>query len=252
MTSILLGLNTVTAKGEQMNNESNNQLIRIGIFYDGNWFSHASNYYAYYHNIRSRISVAGLHGFIKDYVAKKENTDSRYCTIVDSHYFRGRLAAVEAQDKGMLFGERQFDDVLVREGITTHYLQANDRETGIDVWFALEAYEQSLYKKFNVCVLVAGDGDYVPLARKLNTLGIRVMVIGFDFKYRDRGGNLRVTATSKWLLSEVSYPVTLTDQIEDWIKTNSSWVSMNDDLPIDQRIFVARKNHDNADEEDTD
>jgi len=30
-------------------------------------------------------------------------------------------------------------------------------EKGIDVWFALEAYELAIHKRFDVCVLVAGD-----------------------------------------------------------------------------------------------
>ena len=88
--------------------------------------------------------------------------------------------------------ERVFDDVLVREGVTTHYLPLSpDGEKGIDVWLALEAMELALFKRFNVVVLVVCDGDFLPLVRKLNTLGTRVAVLAWDFQYVDGNGNDR-------------------------------------------------------------
>src|SRR5262245_53589537 len=114
---------------------ADSKLTRIGVFYDGSFFSHVSNYYQYHHDRRSRISVSGLHDFIRDEVAKCEHSDARYCQIVDAHYFRGRLSASEADNRDMLYRERVFDDVLVREGVTTHYLPLGPQgEKGIDVW----------------------------------------------------------------------------------------------------------------------
>src|SRR5688572_5681614 len=181
-------------------------LTRIGIFYDGNFFHVVSNYYAYNHARKARISISGLHDFIRQRVAHEEHVDARLCQVVDVHYFRGRFSADEADAAGKLYSERLFDDVLVREGVTTHYLPMgfSRTEKGIDVWFALEAYELAIYKRFDVCVLVAGDSDYVPLVRKLNTLGTRVMVVGWDFEYRDRADRTQTTKTSQAPLSEVT------------------------------------------------
>lgn len=192
-------------------------LTRIGIFYDGNFFNVVSNYYAYEHPRKARISISGLHEFVRKRVAHEEHVDSRLCQVVDVHYFRGRFSAEEANDAGRLYADRVFDDVLVREGVTTHYLPMghSGTEKGIDVWFALEAYELAIYKRFDVCVLVACDSDYVPLARKLNTLGTRVMVLGWDFEFVDRNGRQRTTKTSQALLSEVTYPVLVSSIIED-------------------------------------
>ena len=192
-------------------------LTRIGIFYDGNFFHVVSNYYAYNHPRKSRISIGGLHDFIRERVAHEEHVDARLCQVVDVHYFRGRFSADEAEAAGKLYSERAFDDVLVREGVTTHYLPMgfSGTEKGIDVWFALEAYELAIYKRFDVCVLVACDSDYVPLVRKLNTLGTRVMVVGWDFEYRDRCDRVQTTKTSQALLNEVTYPVLLSSVIED-------------------------------------
>lgn len=192
-------------------------LTRIGIFYDGNFFSVVSDFYVYHHERHARISISGLHDFVRERVAHEEHVDARHCQVVDVHYFRGRFTADETESSGKLLAERKFDDVLVREGVTTHYLPMgySGTEKGIDVWFALEAYELAIYKRFDVCVLVACDSDYVPLARKLNTLGARVMVLGWDFEYSDNHGRQRTTKTSQALLNEVTYPILMSSIIDD-------------------------------------
>ena len=211
------------------------KLTRIGVFYDGNYFYHVSNYYKYTHSRHSRLSIPGLHEFVRNQVAEAESVDMRYCQVVDAHYFRGRLAAQEANDRQLLLAERTFDDILMREGITTHYLPLGPGgEKGIDVWLALEAFEQALYKRFNVLVLIACDGDYLPLARKLNTLGTRVMVLGWDFRFTDTLGRTRETVTSIELLDEVSYPLLMHNIIDDKTRRND---------PLINNLFVPRQSY---------
>jgi len=213
--------------------DTQSKLTRIGVFYDGNFFFHASNYYTYFHRRRARISIAGLHEFIRADVAARENVDVRYCQIVDAHYFRGRLPASEAEERHLLLKERSFDDVLTRAGVVTHYLPLSQNvEKGIDVWLALEVFELAMYKRFSVAVLVTGDGDYVPLVRKLNTLGTRVMVLGWDFKYMDANNYERETRTSQALLNEVTYPVLMSDVIEDRSRKTD---------PLLKNLFLAPK-----------
>lgn len=201
-------------------------LTRIGVFYDGNYFLHVSNYYNYSHERRSRISISGLHEFIRRQISEEEGTDVRLCQIVDAHYFRGRLNAHEAYQRGnQLFYDRLFDDILMSEGVVTHYLpvktyQGYRQEKGIDVWLALEAFELALYKKFDVLVLITADGDYVPLIRKLNTLGTRVMVLSWDFEFFNDEGEKLVTRTSQDLLEEVSYPIAMHDLIDTRLRKN--------------------------------
>jgi cold-shock DNA-binding domain protein len=183
-------------------------LLRIGIFYDGNYFYHVSNYYCYAHERRSRLSISGLHDFIKRLAGRFEGVESKFCQIVDCHYFRGRLPAMEANARQILLNERMFDDILMREGVVTHYLPVTrGGEKGVDVCLALEALELNIFKKFDVVALIASDGDYVPLVRKLNALGTRVMVLGWDFEYIDDNGNERYTATSGKMMNEVTYPI---------------------------------------------
>jgi cold shock CspA family protein/uncharacterized LabA/DUF88 family protein len=213
--------------------QTTEKLSRIGIFYDGNFFFHVSNFYQYYHERRSRISIGGLHQFVRDEVAKVENSDVRYCQIVDAHYFRGRLRAADADDRDLLYKERVFDDVLVREGVTTHYIpMGREQEKGIDVWLALEAYEASMTRRFDVVVLVACDGDFLPLIRKIHSLGPRVMVLGWDLNYVDQNGNDRETRTAQSLLDEATYPVLMNQIIDDRSRRNDTLVS---------GLFVPRK-----------
>ncbi len=213
------------------------KLTRIGVFYDGNYFLHVSNYYAFNHPRNSRISLHGLHEFIRAQVGLKEGVDTRLCQIVDRHFFRGRISANEAQQRGnLLYYDRVFEDILMWEGVITHYLPvrgSNGRreEKGIDVWLALEAYELTLLKQFDVVVLITSDGDYVPLVRKLNNLGTRVMVLSWDFEFDDLEGKHVVTRTSQELLEEVTYPISMHELIENRANKNDMIV---------QGLFVKR------------
>lgn len=225
---------------------NNSKLTRVGIFYDGNYLHHVSNYYYYIHERKSRLSIKGIHEFIKKYIAEQNNLNHRLCQIVDAHYFRGRLTAKEAKEKdGALFYDRLFDEILMNEGVTTHYLplktNSGKQDKGIDIWLALEAYEMALYKKFDVLVLIAGDGDYVPLIRKLNTLGTTVMVLNWDFEYTGEDGKQYYTKTSQFLLEEVSYPVPMHEIINKAKKSdntvNNLFVPSTNEKVVKKKVF---------------
>lgn len=218
------------------------KLVRIGVFYDGNYFLHVSNYYNYDHPRRKRLSVSGLHDFIKELVADEEDVDTKLCKIVDAHYFRGRLSAREASQRGdALYWDRVFDDILMSVGITTHYsplrtVHGRKEEKGIDVWLALEALEMTMLKKFDVLVLIASDGDYVPLVRKVSTLGTRVMVLSWDFDYTNDTGRSMVTRTSQELLQDVTYPIAMHEVIDNRVRKND---------PMVNNLFVSNDNRQN-------
>ena len=196
-----------------------NKICRIAVFYDGTYFNKVSNYYLYNHDRKARISIRGLHDFVLSEVAAKENADVRRCQIVDASYFRGRLTAQQAFDQDKLYSERAFEDVLMRADVTMFQQHVSVRADGsfeektIDVWLALEAYEMASLKKYDVCVLVTGDGDFVPLVRKLNTIGSRVMLLGWDFSYEKDGRTIR-TQVSTNLIDRVNYPVMMNTEID--------------------------------------
>lgn len=205
--------------------------VKIGLFYDGNYFLHVSNYYYYYHPRRERISVPGFHYFVRNLVAELEEEDVTYCRIVDAHYFRGRLSAQEASHRqNQLYNDRVFDDILMSMGIISHFVPLRTRdgrkeEKGGDVWLALEAYELARQKELDVIVLVTSDGEYVPLVRKLNGLGVRTMVLNWEFEYTDEHHHEVVTRTSQDLLQEVTYSIRAHEVIEKGLSMGHEYVS---------------------------
>jgi cold shock CspA family protein len=80
-------------------------------------------------------------------------------------------------------------------------------------------------KKLDVVVLLAGDGDYVPLVRKLNSLGVKVMVLGWDIEYVNENNVRIVTRSSQELLEEASYPLSMHSIIEDRAKRNEMLIN---------------------------
>lgn len=214
--------------------------IKVGVFYDGSYFTHVSNYYNYVHPHRRRLHIGGLHDFIKHTVAEHEGTKAGLCHIVDAHFFRGRFSAKDANEKpNQLYYDRVFDDVLMYNGVRAHYLPVKDqqgrkREKGIDVLMALETYELCMLKRIDVAVLLASDGDHVPLVRKLHALGCKTMLMGWDFEFTDQEtGELQYTKTSSDLWNEVSYPLPMHDLIDEGLKEDDELV---------REMFVQREN----------
>jgi uncharacterized LabA/DUF88 family protein/cold shock CspA family protein len=195
------------------------KLLRIGVFYDGQLFFNISNYYNYEHDRKSRISIGGLQQFIRRKISSYYSHDFNMCQIVDAHYFRGRHSAQMAEERRQLLGERIFDDILMNENIVTHYwslrMTSNGgfEEKGIDVWLALEAYELAVLRKCDVVVLVVMDGDYLPLVRKIQALGIQVVLLYWEYEYQNKFGEQKETRVSNKLLRAVSYAISVSDEI---------------------------------------
>jgi uncharacterized LabA/DUF88 family protein/cold shock CspA family protein len=218
------------------------RIVRIGIFYDGQYFFTVSNYYKYEHQRKSRISITGLHDYIRKEVAELLKVETRNCQIIDAHYFIGRNTG--ARENGKLENERAFEDVLMRENIVSHYLplqlDANGvrREKGIDVWLALEAYEMAVTKSVDILVLIAGDGDYVPLVRKLHTVGTQTLLAGWNFVYHNENGDTVETRVSKQLMDEVFLYISMDERIQK-----------NDD-PMIRKIFLNSGGNDEREREE--
>jgi cold shock CspA family protein len=146
-----------------------------------------------------------------------------------------RVSANEAQNRGnLLYYDRVLEDVLSWQAITTHFLPmkfgSNKNEVKpIDVSIALEAYEQAILKQLDVVVLVASDVTFTPLIRKLNTLGVRVMLMTWAYEYTDRDGVTYAQGLWPELLQECSYPMLMHEIIDKGLATND---------PVVQSLFV--------------
>jgi len=193
-------------------------LTRIALFYDGSYFMNASQYFHNEHARKAFLTFTGFHDYIRHRVAEKERRDVSFCQIVEAHFFRGRFSLSAAQKKNALEADRFVDQLLMYAGIVTHYYPmdestATPREKGIDVWLSLEAYDLAVHKRFDVLVLFSGDQDFVPLVRKVNGIGTRVMLIGMDAQWTYNGKSYGLHM-SQPLIEEASYPIVLNSEVD--------------------------------------
>lgn len=150
------------------------KMNKIVVFYDGNYFSEVSKFYRYHHERKARISFKGLHNFIKTEAGRLQKENQQSYQLIEKHYFRGRFSTEYSIRRNCLEKDRHFDDVLIREGIVPHYLPMDEsrsipHERGVDVLLAVEAMDLAWQRPFDTLALIACDGDYVPLVRKLRT-----------------------------------------------------------------------------------
>jgi len=195
-----------------------NRTLKIGIFYDGNFVNHVSDFYVFRHSIHSRLSLKGLQEYALNQISLKENIDRNICKIVDSHLYRGRYTAKSADEKDILYGERVFDDACMYDGITTHYLPIKKQrgrtiEKGTDVWLALDAYEAAIQKNLDVVVLVTSDTDFKPLIKKLHSIGTRTLLLSWNLEW-DLDGETQTTKTSRELTEEVTWFIDVASEFE--------------------------------------
>lgn len=223
--------------------------LKVGVFYDGNFLLHASNYYNYIHQKHSRLSLSGLHQFVTQMVSQQEGIAN--VQITQSHYFRGRVSAAEALQRGnQLYNDRVFEDILMAEGVQTHYLplhnnQGRKEERGIDVWLGLEVLEQVLTRKIDFAVLVISDTDYVPLLRKLLAHGVKTMLLSWEFNYTNVDGVTVVTKTSHELLQLATYPVPMHQIIESGLESGDQMI---EDIFVSSDVSIMQVFDDEEDE----
>lgn len=159
----------------------------IGLFIDGGYYAKVNEALAQQASLN--IDMASLMYLVRQQVARIGGHALSDCHITESHYFRGRYRVYDANSKHLLYKERRFEDALIENDVIFHYKHLrevqHDGETtviekGIDVWFALEAYELSVIRKFDYVVLITGDADHEMLIRKLKALKIHAVLLTWD------------------------------------------------------------------------
>lgn len=185
--------------------------ISIGIFIDGGYYAKINR--ALKQTEGCIIRVRSLFGYISSRIAKEEYVDLADCQITEAHYFRGRFRVREAYDKHLLYNERKFEDTLIENDVIFHYKHLRELERdgetqviekGIDVWFALEAYELATFRKFDYVVLITGDADHEMLVRKLKALKIKTVLLTWDLAGTEATSPLlREEAGRHWELSDI-------------------------------------------------
>jgi uncharacterized LabA/DUF88 family protein len=218
------------------------KLTRVAMFIDGSFFLQVNTYYKYHHPIGKSFYYSGFTDYVRHKVAQLEHSRYNLCQVVEAHWFRGRYPTTALETRypdpqrrlEVLTNERKMEDTLIYQGIVSHYFPLQiDQETGeaneksIDTWFALEALDLSMARKFDVVVIIGGDSNYHHLVSKLNGIGVRVLVMGWNIQYEiesPTGLRRKYIKTSSALMEECSYPVWLDRIIDQGMESNDKLV----------------------------
>ena len=163
----------------------NKSLCRIGVFYDGSYFTYARRYF-YFHRKIGWLDFRPFHGLLENYVRTKEQGYTHY-RVVYGAWFQGMFSTSQAEER-QLKSDRQLYQDLMHAGIEPKFMpmpQSGQWEKGADVALAIDAMQVGLSGLIDIAVLVTGDGDFVPLVRALMKQGVRVMAAFFEYKEGD-------------------------------------------------------------------
>lgn len=194
---------------------------RVGVFIDGNYLNHTSNFYNYSHSKHRRLHIGGLLNFIRNWIAQTSDSDRRLVKIVEAHYFRIRINVFEASSRGnQLFYDRQLDDILSYENIRPHYIVYRQngnlrKETpSMEAKLSLEVLEACYKQHLDAVVLIVNDGAYSDVSIKVAALGIPVFLFHWEFEYQNDEGHEIVVRTSHSLIESCSYSVNISELID--------------------------------------
>jgi uncharacterized LabA/DUF88 family protein len=156
-------------------------ICRIGVFYDGSFFTYAQQY-LYHDRQLGWLAFQPLHILFEAFLRQKEQGYSSY-KVVYASWHQGLFTTKNATEDQLRRDRNLYHD-LMHAGIEPKYLPVSqqEREKGIDIAMAVDALQIGLDGKIDVAVLVTGDGDFVPLVRALNKQGIRVLAAYFVYE----------------------------------------------------------------------
>lgn len=187
------------------------KVVSVGVFIDGGYYAKIDE------GLKNESSLAlnltAILNYIRTTVSEKLGVEFTNCQITENHYFRGRYRVNDASNKHLLYVERKFEDSMIDNDVVFHYKHLREVkkgneviviEKGIDTWFALETYELTLLRKFDVVVLITGDADHEMLVRKLKTLKSRVLLLTWNVNSQ--------SSTSKYLKDEANWHIDLGEE----------------------------------------
>jgi len=79
-------------------------------------------------------------------------------------------------------------------------LRNRDRAKGVDIALATDLLGNAHRDNYDAAVLLAGDGDYVPLVEEVKRLGKQVHVAFFDTEGLGLSPELRLASDHFWIL----------------------------------------------------
>lgn len=203
---------------------------KIGIFYDGNYWTTVSNYYNFIHPLKARLNVSGLHNLIASEISTSFYESDEECYVTEAHFFKNRYSAQDAKDRGnQLYYDRIVDDILMYEGVLPHYIpvrSGNIRNSEKELTSALSAstIHAAIKSDLDVVVIISSDNSYIPLLREIKSLGITVVLVSWNFENRPDEPNYKVGMTSNELIKESMLYLPMEEIISEGIKNKEEIV----------------------------
>ena len=159
-------------------------ICRLGVFYDGSFFSYAQNYY-YHERQVGWLRFPEFHHFLEKFIGLREQGFASY-KVVYAAWHQGLFTSKNAT-ADQLKRDRDRHHDLMHAGVEPKYVPMSQTqgEKGVDVALAVDALQVGLGRMIDVAVLVTGDGDFVPLVRALNKQGVRVLAAYFAFETKE-------------------------------------------------------------------
>jgi uncharacterized LabA/DUF88 family protein len=189
---------------------SERSLCRIGVFYDGSYFTYARRYY-YFDRKIGWLDFKPFHILLENYIRSKEQGFTHY-RVVYGAWFQGMFGAGDAEEKQLRSDRNLYHD-LMHAGIDPKFMpmpQSGANEKGADVALAIDAMQVGLEGKVDIAVLVTGDADFVPLVRALMKQGIRVAAAYFEYHVGEHKSFI-----NERLLNVVNYAMDVTEMERD-------------------------------------
>lgn len=160
-------------------------ILRIGVFYDGNHFNYAQNYF--WGQKEGWLSFQPFHRLLEEYVRKHYQGFIDY-KVVYSAWYQGLFTSTNADEKKLKLDRRRHHD-LMHAGIESKFYpmsQSGQHEKAVDVAMAIDILQVGFEDIMDVAILVTGDGDFVPLVRALMKRGINVIDVYFEYEDGER------------------------------------------------------------------
>jgi cold shock CspA family protein len=167
-----------------------NDELRIGVFYDGGWFSWVWRWFADESAWASAPAFRGIHDALRWYVHRRLDRPLSNITLTCADYVLGRPDQVDSDGGLPRTAGRQWDKILQLSGITRHDARhINGHQIDADALLADIMREQTTKLDLNVVVLITGDADFRPLAQDLavtRTVVIPRINQSFDSRAKSR------------------------------------------------------------------
>lgn len=156
-------------------------LCRIGVFYDGSYFTYAQLHFYAERNL-GWLSFPPIHGVLENFIREKEQGYFNY-RVVYAGWYQGLFTSTASTDHQRRIDRNRHID-LMHAGIEAKYMPMyqGQGEKGIDIAMAIDTLQVGLEGKIDVAILITGDGDFVPLVRALMKQGIRVGTCYFEYE----------------------------------------------------------------------